>query len=319
MLSIGVIGAGSHSRAFHGPALKIIKQRGPGLIELAAICDIDRAKAESYASEFGFARACDDLEKMLAAERLDGIVAVTPMERTVEIASRILRAKMPVLIEKPPGVNADEARELLAVARETRTPHMVSLNRRFCPAVLKARQWLEANADRPPRLILARMLRHNRREANFVAHTGIHPVDTVCSFLGRPGRVDARRVAAGRADSHLYQATLVFDSGAAAVLVFASAVGLQQETYEILGEDYRILIDALAASITIHDAREEVLNWRVPEDAPPVVANGTLDETRAFVESLQGRRPFEPALEEAAASFSAAEAIQAAEPIEQAE
>jgi len=317
MLSIGLLGAGSHSRTFHGPALKIVHDELPGEVELAAVCDIDRAKARSYAREFGFVRVYDDLETMLASERLDGIVAVTPMERTLEIASRILRAKVPVVIEKPPGLDVGEGRRLLAVARETGTPHMVSMNRRFCPAVVRARQWLADQAKRPPRLIVARMLRHKRREAGFVAQTGIHLVDAVCSFLGRPCEVVARRVATGDPDSHLYQGTLTFDSGAAAELVFASAVGFHEETYEILGEDYRILIDALAAGVTIHDARQEVLNWRVPADSPPVDANGTLDETRAFVESLRGRRPFEPALEDAVASFAAAEAIQAAEPVEQ--
>ena len=102
-LSICVLGAGSHSRAFHGPALKALCAESPGTIALAAICDLDAARAEEYAREFGFARTYTDLATMMANERPSAVIAVTPMERTLEIGSFLLRAKVPVLIEKPPA------------------------------------------------------------------------------------------------------------------------------------------------------------------------------------------------------------------------
>src|SRR5690606_23043668 len=89
MIRLGVLGAGGHSRATHGPALRHLKRRDPGRVELAAVCDLDRDKASAYAAEFGFARAYADVEAMLAAERLDGLVAVTPLKLTERIASAL--------------------------------------------------------------------------------------------------------------------------------------------------------------------------------------------------------------------------------------
>jgi len=88
-MRIAVVGAGSHSRNNHGPALKAIKAQHPDQIELAAVCDIDLPKAQAYAQRFGFAGSYDSLEDMLAHEQLDGIVAVTPVSLTAEIASFI--------------------------------------------------------------------------------------------------------------------------------------------------------------------------------------------------------------------------------------
>lgn len=311
VLSVGVLGAGSHSRTYHGPALRILRGRRPDLYELSAVCDLDPARAREYAQQFGFARSYGGLEEMLAGEHLDALVAVTPMEQTLPIASRILRARVPVLIEKPPGLNTDEARRLLAVAEETGTAHMVSFNRRFCPAVMRARRWLrQQEPSRPVRMIAARMFRHKRREDNFVAHTGIHLVDTVLSFLGAPRRVQASRVDTGRAGSHLYEATLAFDSGAAATLLFASAVGRQEETYDVLGEDFHVRIEALDGQVEIFDAGKPAVDWTAPPEEPPAAVNGTLAETQEFLECVAAGRAMHPDLKEAMESFTVAETIQ---------
>jgi predicted dehydrogenase len=307
------LGAGSHSRAFHGPALKAIREESPGRCRLSAVCDLDAPRAESYAREFGFARTYTDLEAMLEGERPGAVVAVTPMERTLEVASRVLRAKVPVLIEKPPGIDTREAGELLGVARRTGTPHMVSFNRRFSPAVQKARRWVEERRSaRPPRFLSARMLRHKRREANFVAHTGIHLVDTVLSLLGRPKRLAASRIATTDPASHLYEARLAFEDGSAAEMLFASAVGCQEETYDLFGEDWHVRIEWLSGAAEAHEAGRPSLQWRPSPQEAPAFLNGTLQETREFLECVESGRPMRPDLEEALESLRVAETIQAA-------
>ena len=313
MLTIVVLGAGSHSRAFHGPALKALCDERPGRLELSAVCDLDGPRAEAYARDFGFARAYADLAEMLAKERPGAFIAVTPMERTVEIASQILRAGIPVLIEKPPGLDTAQAGELLAVARQTRTPHMVSFNRRFSPAIVKAQRWIaERDASRSVQFLSARMMRHKRREANFVAHTGIHLTDTVLSFMGRPGVVAPWRVGTDDPTSHLYMAWLAFDSGAVAEMLFASAVGRLEETYDLFGEDWHIRVEWLSGAVEAYDGGKPSLSWKSSPDDSPVFLNGTLDETREFLDAVEAGRPMRPDLEDALASFRVAETIQAA-------
>jgi predicted dehydrogenase len=313
MLIIVVLGAGSHSRAFHGPALKAQRDAHPDRFRLAAVCDLDAARAAAYAADFGFERTYCDFPAMLDKEKPGAVVAVTPMALTLPIASQILRAGIPVLVEKPPGVNSRQAEELVAVARQTATPHMVSFNRRFSPAILKAKAWLaERTPTRPVRLLCARMLRHKRREENFVAHTGIHLTDTVLSLTGRPSSVAARRIATGNEASHLYQARLGLAGGAGAEMLFASAVGMLEETYDLFGEDYRIRIEWLSGQVEAWEGGKSVFSWRpAPEDSP-VYVNGTMEETRVFLEGVEAGRVMQPTLADALESFRVAETIQAA-------
>jgi len=312
-LSVCVLGAGSHSLAFHGPALKAIREESPLRCTLAAVCDLDAARAADYAREFGFARTYTDLEAMLEKERPSAVIAVTPMERTLEIASRLLRRKVPVLIEKPPGIDTAQARQLLAVARETGTPHMVSFNRRFSPAVAKAREWIaERQAARPVRFLSAQMLRHKRREANFVAHTGIHLVDTVLSLMGPPAGAQAFRIATADPASHLYGGRVTFAGGAAAELLFASAVGRLEETYDLFGEDWHIRVEWLSGAVEAFEFGKPALQWRPAPADSPAFLNGTLDETREFLDCLAAGRPMRPNLEDALESFRLAETLQAA-------
>ena len=53
---------------------------------------------------------------------------------------------MTCTIEKPLGGSIELARELAEVARQTGTPHMVSVNRRHWPMLVRALQWAK---DRP--------------------------------------------------------------------------------------------------------------------------------------------------------------------------
>ena len=316
MVRIAVLGAGGHSRRHHGPALRRCREQQPDRVELAAVCDLDPGKARTYADEFGFARVYQDLDRMIAEEKPDGIVAVTPIRLTEELVAHLLPMRIPLLIEKPPGETSGAARRLAGLAKQTRTPHMVSLNRRYSPAVRRAHAWLaEHAADRPPHLILGRMLRHNRREALFAAHTGIHLVDTVLSFLGPPERVTAHRLSGSTEGCYAFQARARFPSGAAALWVLSPEVGRVEETYEIHGPGYCLEIDAWEPGLRVFDGNEQVVSWQPPDDADPVLLTGALAETRAFIRSLCEGAGCGPSLGDAVTSMVVSEAIQAGEDV----
>jgi predicted dehydrogenase len=156
------------------------------------------------------------------------------------------------------------------------------------------------------------MLRHKRREANFVAHTGIHLVDTALSLMGRPRRLEAFRLATTDPASHLYEARLAFEGGSAAELLFASAVGRLEETYDLFGEDWHIRVEWLSGAVEAFEAGRPALAWRPAPQDSPVYLNGTLDETREFLACVESGRPMHPDLEESLESFRVAETIQAA-------
>ena len=311
MKRLAVLGAGNHSTSNHGPALKLFHEQHPDRVELAAVCDRDPGKAKEYAKEFGFAATHCDLDDMLAAERLDGIVAVTPIDTTATIAERLMSHGIPALIEKPPGRSVEEAERLAKLADETGCAQMISFNRRFCTPVIMARQWLaRQDRSRKPQLLLARMLRHDRTEPQFVEHTGIHLVDTALALMGRPQRIDASVRGTDRPSRGLFLARMGFDGNAAGMLIIAPTAGIVEETYEILGPDYQIIIDSHAHRVAIHDKGERVTDWHAEPEEHPVRHGGAPGEVEAFVEALETGGPFRPNLEDGLVAMRAAAAIQ---------
>jgi predicted dehydrogenase len=138
---------------------------------------------------------------------------------------------------------------------------MISFNRRFNPALAAGRQWLKENAqDRPPRLALGRMLRHDRREADFARDTGIHLVDAVLSFMGEPQKIAATRLAMPTPQAYLFSAHLEFADRAAGTLLIAPVAGADQEIIELYGEDYYVHIDVAAARCNVWDRNRQVLS-----------------------------------------------------------
>ena len=129
MLRVAVIGAGNHSRANHLPALARYVSEHRGELELAALCDLRRDVAEEMSKAYGFTRAHTDMDEMLAGEKLDGCIAVTPVSVTARVAERVILAGVPLLMEKPPGATPAEAVEICALAERmlTKNPGLMEL------------------------------------------------------------------------------------------------------------------------------------------------------------------------------------------------
>lgn len=307
-MKIAVLGAGAHSRGNHGPALQHCKVERGDELELVAVCDLERARAEAYAAEFGFARVYTELEEMVARESPDGIVALTPIEYTEEIAGRIMRLGVPLVVEKPPGSSLVQARRLAVLAAELKAPHMVSFNRRFGPAFMRAQTWLKEHAERPPVMVASRMLRHARHDEEFAPGTGIHSIDNVLAFMGRPLECVTQTYAMGERQTPFFDARLRF-AHAAATFAIAPVSGAVTESIEIVGDGYRIFIDVAQCSISIADGGKKVLDWRASEEMPEWERNGTLDETRSFLRYVENGGWW-PTLGDGCLAMEVAEAVQ---------
>lgn len=315
-LRIALLGAGSHSRSHHGPSLRDWAARHPGQVERVAVCDLDEAKATAYAQEFGFSAVRTDLARMLAEDGLDGLVAVTPMARTEDLASQVLRARVPVVVEKPPGVGVDGAQRLWRLAQETGTPHMVSFNRRFSPALTRAQAWMRAQGRRP-RHVISRMLRHRRLEPEFARDTGLHQVDAVLAVIGRPARAVGHDERGPGARAALYTGRIETADGASASIVQTPDVGRVEESMEILGDGFRILVDFQDAGVRIDADGGTVLQWTAAQDGlAEHEACGAYDETAAFLEGLRDGRPLAPTLADGLVTMRATAALQEGRAVE---
>lgn len=292
MLKIVLLGTGEHSQGYHLPSLSHYAGRHPGDIQLAALCDLRRDRAEAAAGRYGFARVYTDLQEMLDRETPDGCVAVTPVESTSAIACQVIRSGVPLLMEKPPGATVEEAREIVHLAEQTGGRVMVSLNRRFDPALGAMCAW---KGDRPVEYLRATILRHNRIEPKFMPESAIHPLDAMRKIGGnvKGYSVSARRVGGAR----WYIVELAFESGALGVLEVLANCGSTAESYELFGRDYRALARVGRydrGSFTCWEGNRMLIEDEPARGEPEFVRNGTYGETVEFLSALQENRPPHP-------------------------
>ena len=246
---------------------------------------------------------------MLARESLDGLLAITPLALTATMAQRLLPLGIPLLIEKPPGRTSDDTQAMLAVAQRHATAHMVSFNRRYNPAVMRAKAWLQQYAsDRPPVSLSASMLRANRLESDFVVGTGVHLIDTVLSLMGNPIEVTATALCRSNDRCKTFQALLRFGEGRSGTITIAPDAGVVAEVYEVTGPDYRVVVDTQQACLRVWQSGEVTTTWESDVQMSAVQA-GTFEEMVAFIDMIENGRTDQPDLRDGLNAMRVAQAV----------
>jgi predicted dehydrogenase len=247
---------------------------------------------------------------MLAIEKPDACVAVTPVKATASIVERIIGKGIPLLMEKPLGASVEEGKSVVELWRDAGVPVMVSLNRRFDPAVRAARDWI---GKRQVDVVRACMVRTGRREKRFFKDSGIHPVDTLRVFGGDiedhhvidRGPPGVRSVAVG----------MRFRSGARGLLEIYRESGHQAESYDVFGPDFHVTVrvgERDAGDAVGWADGQRALSFQTPKNEPAYFQNGAYHETLAFIENLVSGAPLEPTPRDALASMEICHRIDAA-------
>ena len=314
MIHLALLGCGEHSRSSHAAPLARYAAQNPGDIKLVAACDLNLDRAREFCREFGFARAYSDVETMLTTERVDGCVCVMPMELIVEFAVMLLERKIPCVIEKPLGISSQEAERLARVTRQTGTPHMVSVNRRFMPYLNQAKSW--ARNIGPLQYVRATQVRHARDEPDFIWSTAIHVFDALRHLAGEV--VDWHREAHRQAglSSVWYAVSLSFESGTRGRIEVLPTAGMVEESYELFGEGFRARVVAGSGpqrSLQCWRAGQIELEKHSSKTEPEDLRNGAYEEVVEFVQALKtGERPWpsvEDILPSARICFAIAESV----------
>lgn len=113
-LRFGILGAARIApKALVGPAKQLDS------VEVIRVAARNRQRAEAFAAEHEIPGVSDDYWDVIEADDVDVVYNPLPMNLHAEWTIAALRAGKHVLCEKPFASNADEAREMVAVANET--------------------------------------------------------------------------------------------------------------------------------------------------------------------------------------------------------
>lgn len=136
-LSVGVIGLGmgsGHVRNFQShPQSKVV-----------AVADVDQAKLDKRGEDLGIAKRYLDPLEMLAKEKLDIVCVAVPNKFHKPLTIAALEAGCHVLCEKPMAMNAQEAEEMLTVAKKCKKRLMINFSFRFTPQSFALKKEVES-------------------------------------------------------------------------------------------------------------------------------------------------------------------------------
>ncbi len=158
---VAVLGTGAIAQVAHLPILS--RMRG---VELAAVFDSDKAKAQAIADRLGVPRVSRSLDDLWADPEIDAVIVCTPSHLHEEQVIEGVSSGKFVFCEKPLALTAEGARRILeAEGADSRLA--VGMNQRFRPdaAALKSfvagselgevfylrAGWLNRRAARNPR------------------------------------------------------------------------------------------------------------------------------------------------------------------------
>jgi predicted dehydrogenase len=280
-----VIGVGYLGR-FHAQKYAVLPD-----CELVAVVDADAEVATRVAAEVG-TRPLGDYRALFG--EVDAVSVVTPTQSHAEIAAGLLRSGAHVLVEKPIAETAEQAQQLIDLARQNHRVLQVGHLERFNPAILAAEPVLRA-----PRFIECHRLapfRERGTEVNVVLDLMIHDIDLVQMIVGSPvASFDAIGTPVFSAEIDIANARLRFENGCVAN-VTASRVSLKTE------RKLRVFCDDAYMSLDLQQKILTVIRKRVPpaaagelpvqiEEQSFAQGDALLAEIQAFIKAIRDEGP----------------------------
>lgn len=257
-------------------------------VELVAVVDVDRARAEAIAESLGCV-ATSDLRDLDGKVDCASVAVPTPLH--AEIGCALLDRGIDVLVEKPIAASLEEARELVHRADARGRILQVGHLERFNPAFRALREIL----TRPRFLECHRLAPFLLRgtDVDVVLDLMIHDLDVILSMVDSPvASVEAVGIPVLTSSPDIANARIRFENGAIAN-VTASRVSTKRE------RKLRIFQPDTYISVDYHERRMRICR-RTPGDggnAPEIGVeeravegeDALREEIRAFLHAVATR------------------------------
>ena len=217
-VGLGVVGLGFMGRRY----ARFL--RGIEGVRLAGVYDLDRDLAREVAAECG-GTVYPDLDSLVAAADVAGVIVCTPEDRHLEPALAALAAGKPLLVEKPIAHTLDAARAIADAAARAGVPVLPGHLLRFEPRWAGAWRRIAAGEIGDVVSIATRRIGNVRDQDVLRGRTtiplyyGVHDLDVMRWFAGAEATtIFARRRsgavrAAGYDVDDLYCAVVTFENG----------------------------------------------------------------------------------------------------------
>jgi len=260
-------------------------------VELVAVVDTDRERAEAVAAESG-GKACTDLHEVIGD--IQAASVVVPNTYHYDVAKPLLEAGIHTLLEKPLTNTVAQADELIALAEAKGVVLQSGHLERFNPAVRVLRE----RTTRPLFIEAHRLSGFKARatDVDVVLDLMIHDIDIVLSVVHAPlEEIRASGLPVLTPNLDIANARLSF-AGGCTVNLTASRISLkdmrkirifQEGTY--ISADCATRENVIATSIPVPGS--------APNVVPELMKHGETDNLReellSFIRAVKGEQPVE--------------------------
>lgn len=281
MTRIGVVGTGGWGKN-HVRVLNDLQC-------LAAICDMNKERAEAFSKTF-HVPGYSSLDEMMEKEKLDGVTICTPASTHFAMASKALGAGLHTFVEKPMTTSLKDADMLIETAKSANRALTVGFIERFNPPITALKQMIKEGKMGEP--ILLEFHRENRRGANIsdvgiVKDASVHDIDTACWLFGEVPKVVYARVGMMYAPlEHEDFATILlgFSGQKTAFLVTNWITPNRVRTLSAVFSGGVVDVDFVTQQTSIHEGAATTVSTR-PFQEPLML------ELKEFITSIQEHRP----------------------------
>ncbi len=320
-INVAVVGAGAFGRN-HARVYRQLEQAGAA-VHLAAVADVDPARAAALAEEFGpGVAAFSGIGRLMADGKIQAASVTVPTVEHLKVAGPLMAGGIDVLIEKPLAATLPDADRLIRLAKEHGRLAQVGHLERFNPAVQATLPLI----TRPMFFEVHRLSVFSPRslDIDVVLDLMIHDLDIVLALANSPVKqVHAVGLPILSPQVDIANVRMEFESGCVANFT-ASRVSTEKvrklrffQPRQYISVDYSrqdVLVFTVAADAgAIASAVPGATGSPIQVAKPPVQAQEPLQaELRAFVEAVRQRTRPSVTLEDGRRALAAALEIQTA-------
>lgn len=160
-VKIAIIGAGIGQKHY------IAYQQLPEMYDVAAICDVDMARAQAFVDDAHLSRITDDFDAVLADPEIELVDICLPPHLHFDFTARAMRAGKDVICEKPLANSVADVDRLIEISTETGRTVFPVFQYRFGKGISQLRALIDSGlAGRP---FVASLETHWNRGADYYA------------------------------------------------------------------------------------------------------------------------------------------------------
>lgn len=244
----GILGAGRVARDF-AQGLRALPDA-----ELAGVASRTLTTAQAFARQTPVGRVYQSYNELVNDPSIDVIYVATPHQRHSEDCILCLEHGKPVLCEKPFTVNAQQARQVIDLARRRRLFCMEAMWMRFFPVMHKVRELVQSGVVGEVRMLTADFGVANAYSptsrffdpayaGGALLDRGVYPISLASMLFGEPNEVVGQAgLTPSGVDEHS-AVLLSFPKGRMAVLA-SSLTGYTSNEATVIGTHGKLRIHA---------------------------------------------------------------------------